>query len=130
MLITFSAYFIDLNRYKLERVNAGHSPGYLIREKQVLTLKAEGLVLGADKDYEYKVFQTNVLKGDKLVLFTDALIEVDQNNSAQNFNVAKFILECSPETNFNEALINRIKNHFGVTEFKDDLVILSTDIKE
>lgn len=57
--------------------SAGHEPGFIYRakEKRFVEIKAEGLVLGVLKNIDYEQYETNLEKGDMIVLLTDGVTE-------------------------------------------------------
>ncbi len=70
---------IDIKWRMLELTRAGHEPVLLLREGQLLPLEPAGLALGLTKtaDFAEKIEEMpyRLLKGDKLVFYTDGLTE-------------------------------------------------------
>ena len=71
----FYAVLNPINRL-LTYCNAGHNPPLLIREYGRFTeLNAEGAVLGQFPNWRYDQSELQIGRGDKLVVFTDGLVE-------------------------------------------------------
>jgi serine phosphatase RsbU (regulator of sigma subunit) len=73
----------------LRWVNAGHPPVLLLRAEGPLeTLPANGTPLGMFEDAPYTVEQTCLRPGDKLVVYTDGLID-SENGERATFGLAR-----------------------------------------
>lgn len=66
---------IDLNRNKILYSSAGHPNQYLISDNNMIDLHVKGKTIGFLKDIEYLSKEIAIKKGDKILLFTDGLIE-------------------------------------------------------
>jgi len=75
MFVTMFFGLVDLNAHKLYSVNAGHPPGYIIRNGKIEELKTGGLFIGQFSDINYKEKTTELKPGDRLVVFTDGMFE-------------------------------------------------------
>src|SRR5215468_7934389 len=74
--ITFFYAVLDSVDNRLTYCNAGHNPPLLIRTDGACTqLKATGAVLGQFPEWLYEQSDLQMGRGDKLLLFTDGLIE-------------------------------------------------------
>ena len=74
--ITFFYAVLDSVDNRLTYCNAGHNPPLLIRTDGACTqLKATGAVLGQFPEWLYEQSDLQMRRGDKLMLFTDGLIE-------------------------------------------------------
>jgi serine phosphatase RsbU (regulator of sigma subunit) len=65
---------------ELTYCNCGHEPAILIRNGQSCDLDSGGMVLGVHPDAQYKIDSFELKDGDRLLYYTDGLID------AQNFN--------------------------------------------
>ena len=67
---------LDCTENRLTYCNAGHNPPLLIgSDGSSSDLRAEGAVLGQFPDWQYRQSQLLMKNGDRLLLFTDGLIE-------------------------------------------------------
>jgi serine phosphatase RsbU (regulator of sigma subunit) len=74
--ITFFYAVLDSVDHRLTYCNAGHNPPLLIRPEGTYTeLKAAGAVLGQFRHWLYEQSELQIGTGDKLLLFTDGLVE-------------------------------------------------------
>ncbi len=64
--------------YRVLYANAGHRSAYLYRKSgvNVEELAPRGMILGAFEDPEFEERETRLYAGDRLVLFTDGLVEL------------------------------------------------------
>ena len=87
--ISFFYGILDNTENRLTYCNAGHNPPLLIRaDGESSELGAEGAVLGQFPDWVYRQRELPMGSGDRLVLFTDGLVEAcgkdDQAFGEQN----------------------------------------------
>ena len=75
----FTSFFyavLDSREHRLTYCNAGHNPPILIRAGgAAIELNAAGAVLGQFPDWVYEQSELELRPGDRLVLFTDGLVE-------------------------------------------------------
>jgi sigma-B regulation protein RsbU (phosphoserine phosphatase) len=74
--VTFCYVVVDTRARTLAWVNAGHFPPVLVRAGgDVERLTPTGLVLGIAPDWPYSTGTSDLAPGDRLVFFTDGIIE-------------------------------------------------------
>jgi len=74
--ISFFYALLDSDDNRLTYCNAGHNPPLLIRgDSTSMELKAAGAVLGQFPHWLYEESQVQMRSGDKLILFTDGLVD-------------------------------------------------------
>jgi phosphoserine phosphatase RsbU/P len=80
--ITFFYGVLDSKEHRLTYCNAGHNPPMLVRANGAASeLNAAGAVLGQFPDWVYEQSDVQLHCGDKLILFTDGLVEaMDEND--------------------------------------------------
>ncbi len=66
---------IDISQNKLFLSSAGHPAQYLIKNSDIIQLKAKGKMIGILEESEYKLIKKDFNLTDKLILFTDGLFE-------------------------------------------------------
>jgi sigma-B regulation protein RsbU (phosphoserine phosphatase) len=96
--VTCIYMIIDAAQNRVEATSAGHAPLLFYSEATdklaEIDLEA-GLPVGVMEEVEYKVVKFNIGKGDKIVVFTDGLLE-SRNKKSQEFGLdhtKKVILE-------------------------------------
>ncbi len=72
---------LDSSDNRLTYCNAGHNPPLLMRaDGSFAELNSEGAVLGQFPDWPYQQRDLRMSRGDKLLLFTDGLVEASDAN--------------------------------------------------
>lgn len=121
---------ININTGILSTVKAGHYHPLFWKasEKKFYTIKSKGPGLGIIQDAEYETTHHELHDGDKLLFFTDGIIEQtnqDGDMYGQKRLEAKFhgyIL--SGEKNILESLKNDLLKYAGYTPITDDITML------
>jgi len=79
-----TAYYgiIDLETGKFEYTNAGHHPALLYKKNKgdIIPLDTDGYFIGAFDEVNYETKSVTLDEGDRLLLFTDGLIEARNLN--------------------------------------------------
>ena len=76
--VSFFFAVIDAQSRALSYCNAGHNPPILVRaDGSALELRVGGGVLGLFSDWTYEQTQLKLQSGDRLVLYTDGITEVE-----------------------------------------------------
>jgi phosphoserine phosphatase RsbU/P len=75
---------LDARNLRFTYCNAGHVPGLLLRDGNILELGSDNMVLGVSADEKYKQSFVDLRKGDVLLLYTDGLTD------AMNFDKERF----------------------------------------
>jgi len=82
--ISFFYGVLDSQENRLTYCNAGHNPPLLIRaDGASLELDAQGAVLGQFPEWQYRQSELEMGRGDRLLLFTDGLVEAVDANDEQ-----------------------------------------------
>jgi serine phosphatase RsbU (regulator of sigma subunit) len=127
----FIAFFyavLDSVDNRLIYCNAGHNPPLLIRADGTSTeLEAEGAVLGQFPHWLYEQSELQMRSGDKLLLFTDGLVEV-WNPDKEWFgehNLIRIARE-NPSSNAEElmGLLMRAASQHSCEHFQDDVSLI------
>ncbi len=126
--ITLFYAVLDIERQKLRYTNAGHIPPVLIRrDGSILRPDCGGLVLGIFHDSEYQEAEISFNEGDRLVLFTDGIIEA-ADKSNDEFGVDRLIALLMMNRNDPaaklQAEIFRSVSEFTDRGFQDDATLM------
>ncbi|MGB2601426.1 MAG: PP2C family protein-serine/threonine phosphatase [Candidatus Omnitrophota bacterium] len=126
---------VDLNEMCLKYSNYGHPPQYVYhsKEDEIVPLKAQASLLGIPLEdnglYETKV---KVEKGDRILLFTDGLIETVDKEGVQygGERLEEFLAKNRdlPAEEFNRALLKNV-DRYQSGKSRDDIFILDIGIK-
>ena len=136
MFLSAFCGLLNFSTMKLIYSNYGHPPQFLYQAKDssVTRLSAQTHFMGIlrqklNMKYEDVI---DIEPGDRLICFTDGLIEADRadNEMFGYERLKEFISKNTSLTNeeFNENLIEEVES-FSVDGFDDDLCVLSIDIK-
>jgi sigma-B regulation protein RsbU (phosphoserine phosphatase) len=82
--VTAAYVYLDAEQSELRYAAAGHPPMLLLRDGQVYPIEENGLVLGLFPSAAYTATQKVLRKGDRLLLYTDGIIEA-ANGAEQEF---------------------------------------------
>jgi phosphoserine phosphatase RsbU/P len=131
--ITFFCGLLNAQRQSLTYTNAGHNPPILLRsDGSIVRLEVGGPVLGVFPGEPYGQTNVSLVPGNRLVLFTDGLIEAT-NDADEEFGEARLIdVLLDYRTLTAEALQERVLNaasQFCKGDFDDDatLVIVAAE---
>lgn len=119
---------LDLAEGVITYCNAGHNPPVLIRrDGSSCELDAAGAVMGQFPRWRYEQSEAKLTAGDKLLLFTDGLVEA--SNSAQEWfgeqnvvRVAEENSECDAEE-LMQLLLRSVSRHCE-GRFQDDATLI------
>ncbi len=127
----FISFFVGLlsrRDHRLTYCNAGHNPPLLVRaDGQSTELDAAGAVLGQFPDWRYEQSAVQISSGDKLLVFTDGLVEAC-NSDEEPFgehNMVRITQENAraSATDLMGLLMNAASQHCGGS-FQDDATLL------
>jgi phosphoserine phosphatase RsbU/P len=75
VFVTMFFGMIDMKSHRFTCANGGHPPAFLFRGNQVIKLSSGGPFLGQFPNASFSEEQVDLIKGDKLIMFTDGLFE-------------------------------------------------------
>ena len=135
----FASMFYGIYNTKsreLRYANAGHPPGLLISEHydQVLPLDTHGTVIGMfDNDrVKYEEKKVRLVSGDKVLLYTDAVIELLDSPRHQmgSDRLERFLL--ARRRSSIEEIVNQVfefcQEYSGNQSFDDDLTMVGMEV--
>lgn len=124
---------LDPRTRKLQIASAGHPPVMRVSKDQVaVPLEAEGMLIGVIDDYEYEDCDVQLDSGDRLVAYSDGVVEQldgndeefsEQRMAAQLADTRKLSLEEAIKTLEESVVAWSDEGHLN-----DDLSILALDI--
>jgi serine phosphatase RsbU (regulator of sigma subunit) len=132
--ISFVYAVLDSLDNRLTYCNAGHNPPLLIRADGTSTeLKAAGAVLGPFPDWLYEQSELQMRSGDKVLLFTDGLVEAcnaDEESFGEH-NLIRIARE-NPTSSAGElmGLLTRAAWQHGGEHFQDDASLIVLKVIE
>ncbi|ABN51819.1 MAG TPA: fused response regulator/phosphatase [Hungateiclostridium thermocellum] len=130
--------FIDKNSKKLYTVSAGHIPQYIMKENGLVPLESTGPILGVFEDSTYKCAVNQLEPGDKVLLFTDGIIESPSDSSDESSdgnqifgyeNMVKVLESCKnePISTTIDKIMKAVKDFSG-NRCTDDMTILGVEV--
>jgi DNA-binding transcriptional regulator YhcF (GntR family) len=127
--ITFFYAILDANRHRLVYTNAGHNPPLLVsRDGTCRKLETGGMVLGLFAGSEYEQAAVDLQDGDRLVIFTDGVIEAADSSEKEFGEDRLFTVTTSrPSVTANQLRdsIMEAVTHFCRGDFADDATLLT-----
>ena len=129
-------FYLQYNptNHRLIYGNAGHNTPLLWRQKEqrIETLDAEGLIFGIKKDVSFEQKTTDLEPEDVLFLYTDGIIEAENNNQ-EFFGIERLekLLEESGDLNPQELIdhiMNQVRIFTGMRHFNDDITLVALKI--
>lgn len=140
MFATACFLHIDLTTRTLHIANAGHPNPFLLKraDQTVLELsdkgEAKGLALGISNLSEYTTSTFDLSPQDVLLLYTDGLYEVENDNgeyfdTGQLAEVILHHVDDPVETLFN-GVLNEIRSFGKSNRFEDDVCLLAIEMRD
>ncbi|HVM74835.1 MAG TPA: PP2C family protein-serine/threonine phosphatase [Candidatus Saccharimonadales bacterium] len=132
--VTAAYLFIDTQNYKARYSAAGHPPLLLSRAGTLQRIESNGLVFGVTPQPDYPVRDIAIRPGDRLLLYTDGVIEAENANGRQ-FGDAKLeqvVLraQMSPPSELTDTLLTEIRawQPASMTQ-QDDITLVVIDVR-
>jgi len=134
--ITMIYAVYDIPNYSLFIANAGHLPPlkYDPRADKVVTLDVPaGMAIGLSEDATYQVVEKHVQAGDKIIFFSDGVIDTI-NDQGEEFGIERLnelVLRNGkePPGKIIAQLTDALKTHRGSQEIRDDYSLLVAEIR-
>lgn len=125
---------VDQKTLRMEYSRAGHERPLLLRDGQVLSLPANGAVLGILDGDDLKLDQAEIFlePHDRLILFTDGLVDVANEHGeffgSERLNTLVKSLEGKPIYEVCQTLFEGLANFRGKIDQFDDMTLLVLEI--
>lgn len=137
LFVTFLAVTIDLTNFSMRVCGAGHPGPIIVRSKrgEVFSLRSQHLPIGILDDFQRSPhFQTIQLEvGDRLVLYTDGIIEaVDENGEllrTQGFERLLASAADVPIFALGDRLLDKVAG-FRSGQPRDDITLMLAELKQ
>lgn len=125
--VTFFCGVLDAHTRAFRYCNAGHPYPILVSSGSVRILDQGGAVLGVFPDWKYEDCSIDLRSGDRLLLFTDGIIEAEDSHGDE-FGVARVAAftkahATSSAAELNEQLLAQVTKFCGA-QFHDDATLL------
>ncbi len=127
---------IDLKEQEMRYVSAGHNAPFRIPggskggPGRPEVLSGSGFMLGIDEDLPFSLNKASFHAGDRLVLFTDGLVEVEREDRSLlgDEGLLAFCAELPAERdNAADELVQKVKDYNGTSPFVDDVTLVLLD---
>jgi sigma-B regulation protein RsbU (phosphoserine phosphatase) len=129
--VTAAYVHLDASCGKFCYAAAGHPPMLLLRDEQVFPIEENGLVLALSSSAVYASTKQPLLRGDRLLLYTDGIIEA-ANAGGEEFGYERVgnLLQASAKMAAEEAadLIVNTVSRWSSSQ-SDDLTVIVCDYK-
>jgi len=122
--------FLDKKTKTMYYVSAGHVTQYIVNKDGIQSLPSTGTVLGAFEDASYSCSVHQLNPGDKVVLFSDGILEVSKDDAIFGYkNIENTILQNyeSPIKSITKKLYDSAAE-YSDSDFFDDVTILGVEI--
>ena len=129
--VTAAYVHLDASCGKFCYAAAGHPPMLLLRDEQIFRIEENGLVLALLSSAIYASTQQPLLRGDRLLLYTDGIIEAE-NAGGEEFGYERVgnLLQASAKMAAEEAadlIVNTVSG--WSSSQNDDLTVIVCDYK-
>lgn len=129
MMITFFAAILDMKTKCFTYANAGHNRPILLRDDVASTLPVAGPAIGFSQSVIYVEQAETIRSGDRLLLFTDGLIEIVNGEVSRDNPDLRLIAQSLGDTSdFHKRLLEAVLGQAKATAFTDDVTILTAKV--
>jgi serine phosphatase RsbU (regulator of sigma subunit) len=123
---------IDLKRRTFHYAAGGHINQILVHNNKIHMLENTGKLIGLSEEHSITILKKSFKNGDKLFLFTDALIEsMNFKEEMLSLDDVIHIIEKKidlPATEIVKYLIDELYSFTGTKKLNDDLTIIGIDL--
>lgn len=134
----FSAFYLIISQNKIvSYCNAGHLQSLIVRHKmkKISFLDTSGAVVGVSKDMNdlYETKRTKLDNGDKIILFTDGIVEAKNSGKVQFGTdrlieaIKKSYLKSGKE--ILNSIVDDLSRFTDVDKLKDDATVFIIEVK-
>ncbi len=128
LFVTSFSAKLDRGTGTLSYINAGHPSPLVVRGGELLSLDAGSMVVGMFADVDYPVSGFAMQPGDVLLMYTDGVIEAE-NENGEEYSLARLgagavSLRDRPAAAIQAALIEDLRSHCRRRDFSDDVTLM------
>jgi phosphoserine phosphatase RsbU/P len=118
---------LDTQNRRFTYCNAGHPPGLILRDGQIIELNSDSMVLGVDEQEKYTQSLVDLRAGDTLLLYTDGLTDA-MNFRQETFGRQRLIEAFRAGGNTAETVAQNLlwtmRRFVGLTKRTDDVTMI------
>ncbi len=134
LFCTLFAGCVNMNTLRMEYINCGHCAPLLVSQSGGLSVLdcVPNMVLGIVDHYDFRVQETDVQRGDTLLLYTDGVSEA-MNATNEQFGTERLmtvVRQVQPGQSFTEHIMNALTAFRGETEQNDDITMMTVRIPD
>lgn len=135
MFVSVFYAVVDIRAYEITYTRAGHDHPLLMRDGELVRLEGQGAVLGAlgDDDLRLNEESLSLMTGDRLVLFTDGLTDVVDENGMflgqKRFEETLYKGGLSTSQELCEDVFDKIAAFQGQSEQFDDMTLIVVGVR-
>ena len=130
MFVTAVCCILDTQKSQLTIANAGHPPVLYIRASgEIELIKSPGPALGLYPDAVFAERTLTLDDGDNVLLYTDGLFSLDEDESIRMEAIASKLQELKGHDNILNELVGELQNG-APPEEQDDITMLMIDVRE
>jgi phosphoserine phosphatase RsbU/P len=123
---------LDARNRRLTYCNAGHPPGVVLRDGQLIVLRSDNMVLGVNPEEQYTQSLFDLRVGDTLLLYTDGLTDA-MNFQNETFGRQRlmdaFIQGGATADAVAQNILWTMRRFAGLTSRTDDVTMIVAKIK-
>jgi serine phosphatase RsbU (regulator of sigma subunit)/putative methionine-R-sulfoxide reductase with GAF domain len=128
LFVTSFTAKLDCVAGTLTYINAGHPLPLVLRGSELLPLAAGSMVVGMFADVEYPLSRFDMQPGDTLILYTDGVIEAE-NENGEEYSLARMCATAVarrdlPAAGIQAALIEDLRRFCRRPDFSDDVTLM------
>lgn len=124
----------DPSTLRLTYCNAGHDPPMLLRDGKIHTLDTGGMIVGIERDVEYEKGLFDMARGDKLLLYTDGLVD-SFNDVGEKFGrrrIVDALKECNDKSASDTInhILWQVRRFTGPRQGVDDTTLVVVNVEK
>ncbi len=129
ILVTFSALLIEPKKKIIHMSNAGQLPLYVVGEKGSRIFNVEGPAMGFQCNVSYSEKEIRVKSGDRLILFTDGLVELySEKRILEEEIIISELNVLAASKKMAESIFSRFEKFHPGGNYRDDVTVSAVTI--
>jgi sigma-B regulation protein RsbU (phosphoserine phosphatase) len=130
-LTAFYGYYREEDK-TFHYARAGHNYPYLVRNGEIIPLTGKGKVLGVFEDEEFEEHTILLHRGDKILFYTDGLMEAANEKEVEFETVLPELLKkhiSLPVENLVSEIYKEVVAFQGSEKFEDDVCLIGMEVE-